>query len=122
MAGFLVALDSTSTRSEGGKAPRPTRARRIVQASEAMRKRAMTPPADRMTLTVHLGGHLHIRRLIWGGDPEEQPTAQGQSLGSGMGSHQRLQSDMVIQCQRNRAGKRHGHSQCPYEGRRRYLT
>ena len=122
MAGFLVALDSTSTRSEGGKAPRTTRARRIVQASEAVRKRAMTPPADRMTLTVPLGGHLHMRRLIWGGDPEEQPTAQGQSLGRGRGAHQRLQAGMVIQCQRNRAGKRHGHSQCPSEGRRRHLT
>src|SRR6267143_7323965 len=99
-------MDRTSNRSEGGKAPRTTRARRILQTGEAVRKIALTPPADRMTLTGQLGGHLHIRRLIWGGDPEEQPTAQGQSLGSGMGSHQRLQSGMVIQCQRNRAGKR----------------
>jgi len=64
-------MDSTSTRSEGGKAPRPTRARRILQAGEAVRKIALTPSADRMTLTVHLGSHLHIRGLIWGGDPEE---------------------------------------------------
>ena len=57
-AGFLVAIDSTSTRSEGGKAPRATRARRILQALEAVRKIAMTPTTDRMALTVHLGGHL----------------------------------------------------------------
>jgi hypothetical protein len=42
-----------------------------LQAGEAVRKIALTPSADRMTLTVHLGSHLHIRGLIWGGNPEE---------------------------------------------------
>jgi len=77
VAGFLVAIDSTSTRAEGGKAPRATRARRILQAVEAVRQIAMTPTADGMTLTAHLGGHLHMRGSIWRGAPEDQPTAKG---------------------------------------------
>src|SRR5438876_11774084 len=39
-----------------------------------------------------------------------------------MGSHQRLQPGMVIRGQRDRACKRHGHSHCPYDERRRHLT
>src|SRR2546430_3884563 len=39
-----------------------------------------------------------------------------------MGSHQRLQPGMVIRGQRDRACKRHGHSHCRYDERRRHLT
>ena len=45
--GFSVAIDSTSTRSEGGKAPRPTRPRRILQA---LRARAPDNGAPRRTV------------------------------------------------------------------------
>ena len=90
MAGFLVAIDSTSTRSEGGKAPRATRARRILEAVEAVRQRALTPTADGMTLTGHRGGYLQIRWSIWRGAPEDQPTAKGQGLGCGMGANKRF--------------------------------
>jgi hypothetical protein len=70
-----------------------------LQTGEAVRKIALTPPADRMTLTGQFGGHLHIRGLIGGGDPEEQLTAKGQRLGGGMGAHKRLQPGMVIRGQ-----------------------
>jgi len=75
VAGFLVAIDSTSTRSEGGKAPRATRARRILQAEDAVLKIALTPTADGMALASQLGGHLHMGWLIGCGTPEDQPTA-----------------------------------------------
>src|SRR5438105_14573807 len=72
-AGFLVAIDSTSTRSEGGKALRAARARGILQSFEAVRKIAMTPTANCMAFTVHLDGHLKIRGLIGRGGPQDQP-------------------------------------------------
>ena len=108
-AGFLVAIDNTSTRSEGGKALRATRARCILKAVEAVRKIAMTPTADRMALTVHLGGHLKIRGLIGRGGPKDQPTAKGQGLGRRMGPNKRCQTGMFIRGQGHRARKRNGH-------------
>ena len=44
----------------GGKAPRATRARRILQALEAMQQIALPPTADGMPLTGHFGGYLRI--------------------------------------------------------------
>jgi len=114
VAGFLVAIDSTSTRSEGGKAPRATWARRILQTLEAVRQIALTPTADGMPLTGHLGGHLHIRWLLWRGGLEDEPTAKGQGLGCGMGSHKRLQLGVCISAEGHRARNRHGHGQGPY--------
>src|SRR6478735_1995235 len=58
VAGFLVAIDSTATRAEGGNAPRATRARCILQAAETVRQITLTPTAHRMALTGHLGGNL----------------------------------------------------------------
>jgi hypothetical protein len=80
-------MASTATRSEGGNALRATRAWGILQAVEAVRQIALTPPADRMALTGHLGGHVQIGGSVWRGDPEDQPTAKGESLGRGMGAH-----------------------------------
>jgi hypothetical protein len=77
VAGFLVAIASTSTRSEGGNAPWATRARGILQAVEAVRQVALTPPADRMALTGHVGGHLKIRWAVGRGGAEDQATAKG---------------------------------------------
>src|SRR6266446_6084110 len=62
VAGLRVAIDSTSRRDEGGKAPRPTRARRILQATEAVLHIATAPTANGMTVTVEFLGHLKIRR------------------------------------------------------------
>src|SRR5882724_11663561 len=64
VAGLRVAIDITSRRSEGGKAPRPTGARRIVQATEAVVKITLAPTANSMAITVELGGHLEIRRAL----------------------------------------------------------
>lgn len=116
MAGFLVAIASTATRAAGGKAPRATRARRLVQALEPVRQRALTPTADGMPLTGHRGGHLPMRWVLWRGSPEEEPTAKGQGLGGGMGSHKRRSLGGYISAEGHRARKRHGHGQGPYRG------
>src|SRR5215467_1359835 len=60
VAGFRVAIASTSTRSAGGNARRAPRARGILQAVEAVSQIALTPPTDRMALTGHLGRHVQI--------------------------------------------------------------
>src|SRR5262245_34028805 len=51
VAGLRVAIAITSRRAEGGKAPRPTRARRILQATEALRQRATAPTPHGMAVT-----------------------------------------------------------------------
>jgi len=89
VAGFWVAIASISTRSAGGNALRRPRARGLLQAVEAVRQLALPPTADRMALTGHLGGHVQSGGAVWRGDPEDQPTAQGQGLGGGLGPHKR---------------------------------
>jgi len=67
-AGGWVAIDTTSTRSAGGKAPWPTWAQRILQPGESVCEIPGPPQAHGMAITVHLGGDPEIRRLIGGGD------------------------------------------------------
>src|SRR5262245_32046961 len=107
-------MDSTSTRSEGGNAPRAPRARCILQAVEAVPQIALTPTANCMALTGHLGGHLQMRWSVWRGGAEDQPTAKGQGLGSGMGAHQRLQTGVFLRSEGYRARNRHGHGPYAY--------
>src|SRR5712691_9913924 len=90
-AGLRVAIDITSRRTEGGKAPRPTGAQRILQATEALRTIATAPTANGMAVTVEVLGHLKIRRAVRCRSPEDQPATKDQGLGGGMGAHDRLQ-------------------------------
>jgi hypothetical protein len=83
---------------------------------------ALTPAANPMTLAAQCGGHLEIRGVIAGGDPEEPPTAQGQRLGGGMSAHKRLDPGMVLCGQRDGTCKRHRHSPGPSKGGGRHLT
>src|SRR6266487_1013038 len=55
-----------------------------------------------MPLTGHLGGRRHIRWLLWCGSSEDEPTAKGQGLGCGMGSHKRLQLGVFISAEGHR--------------------
>src|SRR6059036_3691583 len=63
-AGLRVAIAITSRRAAGGKAPRPTRAWRILQATEALRKRATAPPANGVAVTMEILGDLKIRWVV----------------------------------------------------------
>ena len=62
-AGVLVASDRTSTRSEGGKAPRPPGPGRILQTGEPVPQIPGAPEADRLAMTVQVGRHAEI---CWG--------------------------------------------------------
>jgi hypothetical protein len=64
VAGLRVAIDITSRRWEGGKAPGATRARRILKATEAVVKIATAPTANGMAVTMEFRGHLKIRRVV----------------------------------------------------------
>ena len=90
-AGVLVASDSTSMRSEGGKAPRPTGPRRILKPGEPVREIPGAPQAHSMTITAHLGGHPEIRRMVGCGGPQDEPTPERQGLRGGMRAGKRLQ-------------------------------
>ena len=96
VVGFRVAIDSTSRRAEGGKAPRSPRTRRILQATEALRKVATAPTANGMAVTVESLGHLKIRRVVRCCSPEDQPATKDEGLGGGMGAHERLQMRLFI--------------------------
>src|SRR5215212_2851063 len=63
-AGFLVAMAITVTRSEGGKAPRSSCARRILKACKPLGKIAPPPQARRMAITAHLGSEPKVGRLV----------------------------------------------------------
>ena len=63
-AGLWVAIAITSRRAEGGKAPRSPRAWRILQTMEALRKIALTPTPNGMTVTLQVTGHLQIRWVV----------------------------------------------------------
>src|SRR5215470_4308228 len=65
VVGFRVAIAITSRRAEGGKAPWATRARRILQTTQALLEIATTPTANGMTVTVQCLGHLQVRRVVW---------------------------------------------------------
>src|SRR5215475_13574332 len=106
-------MASTATRSEGGNALRATRARGILQAVEAVRQIALTPTADRMALTGHLGSHVQIGWAVWRGDPEDQPTTKGPGLGGGMGAHKGFQTGVFLRSEGDWACHRHRHGQYP---------
>src|SRR2546426_12708287 len=83
VVGFRVAMAITSSRAEGGKAPRATRARCILQATQALGERATAPTANRMAGAVRVLGDLQIRRGRWRRRAEDHPATKGQSLWGG---------------------------------------
>jgi hypothetical protein len=54
-------------RSEGGKAPRPTCPRRILQTGEAVRKITAPPEANRLAMAVQLGRYPEMGWIVGSG-------------------------------------------------------
>ena len=81
----------TSSCSAGGKAPRSTGTRSILKASVTVLEIARSPKNDRVATATKLVGNLQIGRLILGGQPQDQLTAEDQGLRRGVGSDERLQ-------------------------------
>src|SRR5712671_4986160 len=78
VVGLRVAINITSSRCEGGKAPGAAQARRILQATEAVYKIATAPTANGMAVTVESFGYLKIGRAVCSRSPQDQLTAKGQ--------------------------------------------
>src|ERR1700681_1302526 len=83
---LLVARVTTSSCSSGGKAPWPTGTRSILQASETVLEKTRSPKNDGVATATELVGNLQIGRLIFGCQPQDQPTTEDQSLRRGVGS------------------------------------
>ena len=78
-------------RAEGGKAPRATCPRRILQPGEPVCEIPGAPQAHGMPITAPLGGNSESRRMVGCGGPQDQATPERQGLGGGMCTGERLQ-------------------------------
>src|SRR3989442_9291794 len=83
VVGLRVAIAITSSRAEGGKAPRATRARCILQATQALGKIATAPTTHRMAGTTERPGGVPIWRGARPPRPAGHPTTKGDGLGGG---------------------------------------
>src|SRR4051812_47198928 len=80
-----VARVTTSSRSSGGKAPRPAGAGGVLEAGEATGGEALAPLADGVAVAVEFGGDDLVGGAVVVGRPQDQTAAEGQCLGSGGG-------------------------------------
>src|SRR3954453_24004542 len=87
----LLAREITSSRCEGGKAPRPARPRSILKTDQALGEIAVPPKPDGVTITSELGGDLKVGRSVRVGGSEDQPASEGQGLRCRTGSNQPLE-------------------------------
>jgi hypothetical protein len=104
----------TSSCAEGGKAPRPTRPRCILKATEAVRQIPTAPPAYRLAVTVQRLGYLQRRWAVWRRSPEEHLAPKGQGLGRRMGADKGLQTGLFVVRQIARKSMRNRHGPAPY--------
>ena len=88
----LLAVAMTSSCCEGGKSPRPTGPRRILQAGEAVPEVAVSPLGDGVAVAGELRGDLEVGGTIVGGGPQDDPATEDQGLGRGAGADQGLQA------------------------------
>jgi hypothetical protein len=87
--------------SEGGKASRSPRPRRVLQTSQSFFQVAVSPEGHGVAITIELGGDLKIGGLILVGRTENQPATEDQGLWSGTRSNQGLQLSALQARQRN---------------------
>ncbi len=118
VVGFRVAMAITSSRAEGGKAPRATRARCILQATQALGEIATAPTANRMAVTVQLLGYLQIGRVRWRRRAEDHLTTKGQGLGGGGCTGNRFQTRLFLASQDHVGSKWRRHRPVPYKTRK----
>ena len=86
--GVLLAKEITSSRREGGKAPRPARPRSILKPGQPLPEIAVSPDPGGVAIAGELGGDLEVGGLVIASDPQDQPTAEDQGLRGGTGPHQ----------------------------------
>ena len=87
-----LAMEITSSRSEGGKASRSTRPRSILRARQAVSEVAASPDGNRAAIASKFGGDLEVGGMVGGGRPEHQAASEGEGLGCGPGSEEGFQA------------------------------
>src|SRR6185437_5783226 len=90
-----LAKEITSSRCEGGKAPRPTRPRSILKPGQPPLEIAVSPDPGGVAIAGELGGDLEVGGLVVVSDPQDQTTAKDQGLRRGTGPHQGLEPSPV---------------------------
>jgi hypothetical protein len=105
----LLAKLIRSSLSEGGKTPRSSRPRRVLETGQSLREVAIAPHRDGVAITVELGSDLKVGGMVPVGGSKNQPASEDQSLGSGARSNQAFQlSALTIrQCDSLREWERH---------------
>src|SRR5271168_455804 len=84
----LLAREMTSSRREGGKAPRPTRPRSILKARQSVLEITFPPESGGVSITAELGGDFEVGGVVLGGDPEDQATTKDEGLRCGTSTDQ----------------------------------
>jgi len=85
---MLLAKEITSSRCEGGKAPRTAGSLSILKPLQTVSQVAVSPGGDGVAIAVELGGDLEVGGSVFVGGSKDQATAEGQGLGCGTGSNQ----------------------------------
>src|SRR5271170_898204 len=71
---------TTSRRSSGGKSPRPTGSRGVLQAGEAAFEEALAPQSDGMAVAVELVGDGTVGGLVGVGSAQNDADTESQGL------------------------------------------
>ena len=111
----LVAIDSTASRSSGGKAPGPAGAWGVLESLQAFCDEAFAPLADGMAVTVQCGGDVLVGRVVRLGGVQDDAAAEGQRLGSGAGADEGLQLATQVGGQFDDRGEGARHGRAPGE-------
>src|SRR2546430_2618553 len=85
---LLVAMAMTATRSEGGKAPGATGARRVLQALQAVDEKAFTPAADSVAVAAKFAGDVLVGGIVRLSCTQDDAAAESQRLRCGPGPSQ----------------------------------
>src|ERR1039457_359901 len=79
------------SRSEGGKASRSSRPRRVLETGQSLQDVTVAPHRDGVAITVEFGSDLKVGRMVLVGGSKNQPASEDQGLRSGSGSNQAFQ-------------------------------
>jgi hypothetical protein len=110
----LLAREMTSSRREGGKAPRPTRTRSILKASQSVLEIAVSPESGGVAIAGELGGDLEVGGVVLVSGPEDQSAAKDQGLRCGTSPHQGFEPSPVRFGEVDALGDRSRHDRDPW--------
>jgi hypothetical protein len=109
----LLAKEITSSRTEGGKLPRSTRPRLILQTGQSVLQVSVSPHGDGVAIATKLSGDLEIAGMVIGGSPKNQSAAKRQGLRRGTGADQGLELGTLWIGQTDNLRERHRHGEHP---------